>query len=630
MTTTTTTANSRSNTVTTMNKGILKKPAKKPPSVTSTGSTSSWLTRIQSKLYYSSTDGSDPYAVPALPRQELKRVTFSVRKLTTEYILYNNVDDKDDMLTDTSQQSSPSQTTFIDDQQQGDDNDNDQFDTNYQSTSISSCRELPKYYERACRLREEQPLESFMDLLRSSCFSRLTTINLANQMIDSRQAGPIADILMLNCGLCSLDLSNCGMNDETVRILLHSLLITDRLPELKLAGNAFKADGFKYISIYISQSRAIKSIDLSRSVPDKRALRYLSHAVHIAPSLQKLILDHCSLKAPLIEILAGGVRQSISLNHLSLRHNRISQNAAPWIAAMLINDEPIEMYWQTGEYPRRGIQQLDLTGNYLQQAVASIAQALYNNRSLTHLILTDCQIYPNECARLAEALLSNHHLQVLDLSDNPLANKSDEGIQSIKTALSRNHFLRELNLAGTDLDSSAAIALAECLPENSTLSRLDLSRNPHITMAGVLALSISIKMNHTLTFLDINIPPNEVDMAELQNDIVAVCTRNMQRSYEDSLYYSPQKLQEVDDDEGEQVVSEEDALNGTSSSSTLSSSSSSSSSPRSHNDDDVDDASYHNSVTNSTTTTTTTTTIQDKRSSNVSISSAYSFDEIPM
>lgn len=122
--------------------------------------------------------------------------------------------------------------------------------------------------------------------------------------------------------------------------------------------------------------------------------------------------------------------------------------------------------------------------------------------------------------------MSNHHLQLLDLSKNPITTGSDEGvslsalfsysasylqtrylqIQAIKAALSKNHFLQELNLADTDLDSGAAIALAECLPENSTLSRLDLSKNPHITIAGLLALSISIKMNHTLTFLDINIP----------------------------------------------------------------------------------------------------------------------------
>jgi hypothetical protein len=121
--------------------------------------------------------------------------------------------------------------------------------------------------------------------------------------------------------------------------------------------------------------------------------------------------------------------------------------------------------------------------------------------------------------------------------------------------------LQSLNLSETQLDSSTAIALAEALPENASLSRLDLSKNPHIEMAGVLALAISIKMNHTLTFLDINIPvcnilsdnnnntdkpkkPLDEELANLQNDIVAVCTTNMLQKVEaqqkhDSVTMSP-------------------------------------------------------------------------------------------
>ncbi|RUS24352.1 hypothetical protein BC938DRAFT_473720 [Jimgerdemannia flammicorona] len=53
---------------------------------------------------------------------------------------------------------------------------------------------------------------------------------------------------------------------------------------------------------------------------------------------------------------------------------------------------------------------------------------------------------------------------------------------------------------------SGAIALAECLPENKALVRLDLSSNPGIDIAGVMALSVSIKMNHTLIYLDVNVP----------------------------------------------------------------------------------------------------------------------------
>lgn len=79
----------------------------------------------------------------------------------------------------------------------------------------------------------------------------------------------------------------------------------------------------------------------------------------------------------------------------------------------------------------------------------------------------------------------------------------------MKAALSRNSNIESLNLSETQLDSGAVIALAEALPENMSLTRLDLSKNPMIDTAGVLALSISIKMNHTLTFLDINIPVSD-------------------------------------------------------------------------------------------------------------------------
>lgn len=52
----------------------------------------------------------------------------------------------------------------------------------------------------------------------------------------------------------------------------------------------------------------------------------------------------------------------------------------------------------------------------------------------------------------------------------------------------------------------AAVALAECLPENRTLRRLDLSRNVGIDLAGLMALLASIRLNHTLAFLDLTVP----------------------------------------------------------------------------------------------------------------------------
>ncbi|KAF7724779.1 hypothetical protein EC973_000735 [Apophysomyces ossiformis] len=448
-------------------KGILKTIHKKPQSVTSDSSSSSWLSRIQSKLY-----ATDDLSVSTLPRQELRRVTFRVKQLTTEHILY-----------------SPDDTTATEE--------NFQPKAQLSQDELVDCsQELPKYYERACRMREEPALDPFMDILRSGdqgqSFSPLTTIDLSNQIIDRRQVGAMADILTIHTKLELLNLSSCGLDDDvgiclvyynSIRPILNSLLIGESLPELNLSHNPFKTKGFKYLAIFISESRAIKSIDLSRCLPDKKALQFLSQGILVAPSLQHLNLDHCSLKSSMIESLAEGVRQSVSLTSLSLRNNWISHNAAPWIAAMLLNEVSIETYWQPPEYQRRGIRQLDLTGNNLQHAAVPLAQALYSNSSLVQLVLDNCQIRSEGCAILAEAL-----------------------IQALKTALAQNRTLLDLGLAETGLDSSAAIALAESLPENCSLTRLDLSRNPSITMAGVMALAISIKMNDTITFLDINIP----------------------------------------------------------------------------------------------------------------------------
>lgn len=108
-------------------KGILKKPRKKPPSVTSNSSTSSWLARIQSRLYAS----NDFHTVPSLTRQELKRVTFAICDFKTEYIL------------DVCGQDSINNST---------------------ATKDHDLREL---YKQACLLVEEPPLECFMNLLQS-------------------------------------------------------------------------------------------------------------------------------------------------------------------------------------------------------------------------------------------------------------------------------------------------------------------------------------------------------------------------------------------------------------------------------------------------------------------------------
>ena len=62
------------------------------------------------------------------------------------------------------------------------------------------------------------------------------------------------------------------------------------------------------------------------------------------------------------------------------------------------------------------------------------------------------------------------------------------------------------------MTSAGAIALAEFLPESTSLLHLDLTMNT-LDLAGVMALNSGLKANHTMRCLDLNIPPGNEDMA---------------------------------------------------------------------------------------------------------------------
>ncbi|CEG80356.1 hypothetical protein RMATCC62417_14708 [Rhizopus microsporus] len=246
-------------------------------------------------------------------------------------------------------------------------------------------------------------------------------------------------------------------------------------------------------------------------------MQYLAQGIQLAGSLERLQLDEFILKPPqILQLLSDGIKKHPGgLSTLSLCNYRIPPSSTIHLANLLSSN----------------ISTINLSGCQ-QFQIPILAYALINNSTLLHLCLSNCKITSHDLSTLSKALLENNCLESLDLSKNPLISDNDEGILELKTAIARNRGLQSLNLSETQLDSAATIALAEALSENTCLSRLDLSRNPQIDMAGILALSISIKMNHTLTFLDINIPPHDEELANLQNDIVAVCTTNMLQKIE--------------------------------------------------------------------------------------------------
>ncbi|KAF9413761.1 hypothetical protein BGZ76_004980, partial [Entomortierella beljakovae] len=112
--------------------------------------------------------------------------------------------------------------------------------------------------------------------------------------------------------------------------------------------------------------------------------------------------------------------------------------------------------------------------------------------------------------------------------DNRVCGPLDTGIVALTQKLAYNRTLLRLTLSNTGLQSDGAIVLAEYLPETRTLTQLDLTGNELVDIAGVMALSAGIRINKSITCLDMNVPPNDAEFARLSRDILRACVRNME------------------------------------------------------------------------------------------------------
>jgi len=97
---------------------------------------------------------------------------------------------------------------------------------------------------------------------------------------------------------------------------------------------------------------------------------------------------------------------------------------------------------------------------------------------------------------------------------------------ALRTAFTVNTSLKRLFLSDTGLTTEGAISLSEFLPETKSLLHLDLTSNPLIDTAGILAISVGLKTNTLIRCLDISIPPNNAELAELFQNILQACIRN--------------------------------------------------------------------------------------------------------
>ena len=307
----------------------------------------------------------------------------------------------------------------------------------------------------------------------------------------------LTEVITCNCFLACLDISDCKLSDLQIGAVAIALHKTSTLKELNLSSNKIATEdtALKIASVIINNV-SLKSINLSNCNLQESGIILIAEALANITSLKSIDISENNITDNSTQSLAAVVGENVLLEQLNLSHC-FQYNA--------------DLNFTTTEKGVRNILMpltmitclkfLDLHSSYINKVASELLPiVIANNKSLSHLDLTDCKLPFMKLIAIAKILQSTHTLKFLSLSSNVIVN---EAAYEIALAISENFVLEHLALSDCELDERGFMDIVESLLNISSIKHLDLSNNV-ITDGVAETLAFGISNNRKLTYLDVS------------------------------------------------------------------------------------------------------------------------------
>lgn len=370
--------------------------------------------------------------------------------------------------------------------------------------------------------------------LRENKDSGLKRLDLSWNGIKDQGAGLLADMLKDNSVLTYLNLRSNFICDEGIQKLAQALPSVISLEELDIVGNQMK-DPSALIDALCHHETKLLNISYEQNQLSPEAEVRLNAAFHFRKNKQGW------LGRLLRDIRSTRRMKRISCNMLGKTHGdeeiiaivRVAAKHKPHITSALF-EGPLVTYRGVTILARELlVPNLAKLGSLtIRQApvrdkgAAALAQALVSNHTLRCLSLSDCQITEDGARMLSNALRRNSTLKRLNLESNRIGdagfqalckvifdpsphepsnlislnvayNKiTDRGLSGLPPIVGE---FDELHLEGNDLTDFGALDLAKAIYDNTSLRWLNV-RQTQISKKGITTLSMymhcSLALDH--------------------------------------------------------------------------------------------------------------------------------------
>ena len=396
-------------------------------------------------------------------------------------------------------------------------------------------------YNQVCENKSVQPLQPVTEALKKEN-KHTVKIDLHGIQLNAfNTITVLSGILFYNFGLELLNVSNCGLNDERITMILCAVETSASLQSLNISHNELVSDaGIRRLCEAIRKLKSIKILDLS-GIPltEQKTLNCLSHCFQIqkqfalsnAPStvfygLQTLKLDGVDLnKAFQLQSLACGIRNS-NIKYLSLRKNKIDEAACFGLMRLFsaysydpkseknhikylekmcsdsFRDKEIDLrehlkklsvvYLNDNVQGSNGLWVLDLSYNSIKYGVFLLMELLKSDLTIRQLNLSHNLIERDSCESIFTAIETNTTLEILDLSHNLIG-----GCEEDFSNLRQNDKTKK-----TEERDDYSEYIVDALIKNKTLKSLSLAYCK-LHFNSLLTFASEIREFHGLRLLDL-------------------------------------------------------------------------------------------------------------------------------
>jgi Ran GTPase-activating protein (RanGAP) involved in mRNA processing and transport len=304
-----------------------------------------------------------------------------------------------------------------------------------------------------------------------------------------------------------IDLSYNVLGDEGATTLAEDLIAkgATNLNWLSVRGNSIGPTGLKSLCEALKKCPAFRRFDVSLNPLGREGGHMLVSFIHEAPQLLELYAGDTELDIHVLVAVASVLLPSstkLNLKGLDLSNPRIQtlqEEHTVHLGRMLrVNTSLTEIY--LGKHKMR------------DEGVRQLVSFLLENKTLRVLDLRCNELGVAGAQHLANLLVDDCQIRKLNLENNRIGEKGHVGgAKALAQALTQNKMLTHLNLNTNGLCGDALQQLADGLSQNATLSTLELF---HSTWDQVSALKFHQILTSTsrIQQLTTDFITDEVDM----------------------------------------------------------------------------------------------------------------------